>query len=109
MKTKKFMTAFVILMLGATFANAQSTLEKKLRAGLEKSKKHRETMLLKAQEQQRQRQDERRTETNIGSLPQNNNANQNASLRQQVNQNNSIANKNTATINNAVKKEDINQ
>jgi hypothetical protein len=109
MKTKKFIIAFLILMLGATFANAQSTLEKKLRADLEKSKKHRETMLLKAQEQQRQRQDEIKAGTNIGSLQQNNNVNQNASLRQQVNQNNSIVNKNTDTINNSAKKEDINQ
>jgi hypothetical protein len=109
MKAKKFIIAFMAMILVTTFANAQSTLEKKLRADLEKSKKHREAMLLKAQEQQKQRQDERKTETNIGSLQQNNNVNQNANLRQQVNQNNSIVNKNTTTINNPAKKEDINQ
>jgi hypothetical protein len=110
MKNKKFVVGFMALLFGTLCSNAQSSLEKKLRADLEQSKKHREAVLLKAQEQQRQRQDEKRSEMILNTPQQNSsNANQNSVVRQQTNQNSTPATKEQPIINKSTKKEDINQ
>jgi hypothetical protein len=107
MKNKKFVFALMFLILGTLCSNAQSTLQKKLRADLEQSKKHREAMLLKAREQQRQ--NERRSEMNLN-IPQqkNGSATSNSEMKQQTNPNNIPALK-EQPINTPAKKEDINQ
>lgn len=109
MKNKKFVFAFIVLILGTLYSNAQSTLEQKLRADLEKSKRHRDAQLLKAQEQQRQRQDEKRNEMNINVVQQTtSNANLSPEMKRQANQNNTPALK-RKPINGPARKEDINQ
>ena len=108
MKNKKFVFAFIIFLLGTLCSNAQSSLEKKLRAGLEQSKKHREAMLLKAQEQQRQRQDEKRSEINMNTSQQKNTSATPNAMKHLANQNNPSA-LTEQPINTPVRKEDINQ
>lgn len=74
MKNKKLIIAFLILSLGTTFSvKAQSSLEYKLKADLEQSRKHGKDLLMKAQEQQSQARNEKKS-TNLNASQQSTNA-----------------------------------
>lgn len=116
MKNKKIVIAFLVLVLAATYSvQAQSSVAKKLRADLEQSKKHRDEVLMKAQEQQKQRKDERALPLNANLFQQNINNNpasnqKNPVIKPQPGINNTKPVTNEQPIlNNTNKKEDKNQ
>jgi hypothetical protein len=115
MKNKKIVIAFLIVMFSFSYSiHAQSAVEKKIKADMERNKKHRDEAIMKLQEQQRQAQDERR-ESNANSPQQRTNSvpttnQKNTEVKQQPNSNNSKQLRNEQPIiNNANKKQDINQ